>query len=53
MSHKTLAIVAVAMLIVFGITILVYPMLFNPDSKGKAATTPAPVTLPALSPIKK
>ena len=41
MKHKNLARIAVVMIIVFGGTILMYPLLFNPDAK-ETATEPAP-----------
>ncbi len=43
MSHKTLAIIAVLMLVVFGLTIFIYPELFNPDQKNKVQVE-APLT---------
>lgn len=46
MKHKTIAIVSVVMLIVFGYTILVYPMLFNPVND----TAPSSVEEPAVPP---
>jgi hypothetical protein len=47
MSHKTIAKIAVFMIVVFGAMILVYPLLFNPDSKGKA-TLAAPPPIPTI-----
>ena len=50
MSHKTLAIIAVLMLIVFGATIFIYPELFNPDNKSKTPmAVPAAATAPAAA----
>lgn len=46
MSHRTIAKIAVAMVIVFGVTVLVYPMLFNPDSGAQAPVEMAPAPLP-------
>lgn len=52
MSKKTLTVVSVLMVVVFGLTILLYPMLFNPDADSAApveappaAVTPAPTGL--------
>lgn len=45
MSHKTIAKIAVVMIIVFGATILLYPMLFNPDDKTKTPIEAPPVTV--------
>ena len=43
MSHKTIARIAVAMLIVFGATILMYPTLFGPETKAPIEAPPAVV----------
>lgn len=48
MSHKTLAKIAVLMLIVFGSTIFLYPTLFNPDSKSKT-----PIEAPPVAPARQ
>jgi hypothetical protein len=50
-SHKTLAKIAVVMVIVFGATILMYPMLFNPEDKAKAPIE-APPVLPSQTDTK-
>lgn len=46
MSHKTLVKIAVLMIIVFGATILLYPTLFNPDSKSKTPIEAPPTAAP-------
>ena len=46
MSHKTLAKIAVIMIVIFGATILLYPTLFNPQNKGTAPIEAPPVTAP-------
>ncbi len=43
MKHRTIAIVAVLVLMVFGATILVYPMLFNPVNNTAPANGPEPM----------
>lgn len=43
MSHKTLARIAVVMLIVFGATILMYPTLFGPETKTPPVEAPPAV----------
>jgi hypothetical protein len=43
MSHKTIAQIAIAMVVVFGATILIYPTLFNADRKGAPAVEAPPV----------
>ncbi len=48
MSHKTIAKIAVIMLIVFGMTILLYPTLFNSENKGSAPIE-APPTAPPVT----
>lgn len=52
MNKKTLARIAVVMIIVFGATILLYPMLFNPDSK-KAADVAAPPVVDIKQPTEE
>ncbi len=44
MKHKTIAQVAVLMLVVYGLTVLLYPTLFNPDKKGNEPAVAPPVT---------
>lgn len=43
MKHKTLARVAVIMVIVFLVTIVVYPMIFSPEP-APTAVPPVPAT---------
>ena len=45
MKHKNLARIAIVMIIVFGATILMYPLLFNPDDKAQAPIEAPPVTV--------
>lgn len=42
MSRKTIAVVAVIMIIVFGVTILVYPTLFGPEVQDGQVPIEAP-----------
>ena len=44
MSHKTLAKIAVIMIVIFGATILLYPTLFNPQQKGSTPIEAPPVS---------
>lgn len=46
MSHKTIAKIAVLMLLVFGATILLYPTLFHPENKGRAPIEAPPIAAP-------
>ena len=46
MSHKTLAKIAVVMLVVFGATVILYPTMFNPDDKSAPVQAP-PLTVPS------
>lgn len=48
MSHKTLVRVAIVMVIVFGLIVIVYPQLFNPENNRPIEAVP-PVA-PAASP---
>lgn len=48
MKHKTIAIVAVIMIIVFGATILMYPTLFGPNVQEGQAPIEAPPAVPAV-----
>lgn len=44
MAHKTVAKIAVLMVVVFGATILLYPTLFGPEIKAPApAESPEPL----------
>jgi hypothetical protein len=47
MSHKTLARIAIAMIIVFGLICIAYPRMFNPDSRNPVAV---PAAAPAVAP---
>lgn len=51
MSHKVLVKIAIVMVIVFGATVLLYPMLFNPDNKNTESVAAPPVTFSA--PVQK
>lgn len=51
MSHKTIMKIAIGMLVVYGATVLLYPMLFNPDSHARTAEAP-PVKAPIEAPIE-
>jgi hypothetical protein len=42
MSHKTIAAIALVMAFVFGAMIVVYPLLFNPETPGGAQTEVTP-----------
>lgn len=44
MKHKTIAQVAVLMLVVYGLTVLLYPTLFSPEKKGAQPAVAPPVT---------
>lgn len=46
MSHKAIAQIAVLMLVVFGATVLLYPTLFNPDTKTTTPIAAPPVATP-------
>ncbi len=50
MSHKTLVKVAILMIIVFGATILLYPLIFSPDHKSKTPVEAPPVA-PSVAPV--
>jgi hypothetical protein len=41
-SHKTMARIAVVMVIVFGLIIIVYPRIFSPSAANPAAVPVAP-----------
>ena len=43
MNKKTLARIAIFMIIVFGATILLYPTMFNPDTEPGTAVEAPPV----------
>lgn len=45
MTKKHVALTAVLIMIVFGVTVVVYPLIFNP------VTTTAPATSPANMPV--
>ena len=45
MSHKTIAKIAVVMLVIFGATVILYPTLFNPDNKSKTLIEVRPMNL--------
>ena len=47
MKHKTIALIAVFMIVVFSVTVIVYPLLFNPDNKVAPTTAPMPMEAPA------
>lgn len=40
MNHKLIVKVAIVMLIVYGATVLLYPLLFNPDVKDRGVEAP-------------
>lgn len=46
MKHKSVAKIAIVMLIVFGATVLLYPTLFGPELKGQAPVETPPVVAP-------
>jgi hypothetical protein len=46
MSKKTLAYFSLLMIVIFGITVVVYPLLFNPEIKSKSSPVNQPVTAP-------
>ena len=46
MKHKTIIKVALFMLVVYGATVLLYPMLFNPDAKGRQTVEAPPIQAP-------
>ena len=52
MNHKTIVKVAIAMLIVFGATVLLYPLMFNPDAKNRNIEAP-PIKEPVSIPTTK
>ena len=45
MTRKNVAITAVIMIVVFGLTVVIYPLIFNP------VTTTAPDASPANMPV--
>lgn len=45
MTRKTMALTAVILVVVFGVTVVVYPLIFNPN------TTTAPEASPANMPV--
>ena len=50
MSKKTLAILSVTMIVVFGFTVIVYPLIFN--SEKKAIPVNEPVQQMPLAPAQ-
>ncbi|MBC7420983.1 MAG: hypothetical protein H7328_09670 [Bdellovibrio sp.] len=47
MSHKTIAIVAVIMIFVFGTIVVVYPTMFQPAEANKTTAAPKPALPPS------
>ena len=45
MKHRNIVKIAIFMLVVYGLTVLLYPTLFNPDDK-----TNTPIAVPPLPP---
>lgn len=48
-NRKSIATVALIIFVVFGITVVVYPMLYNPNKPVDATT---PVDQPVVLPVK-
>lgn len=51
MSHKTMVRVAIFMIVIFVVTIVVYPMIFNPDSQTDAPLENVQEEMPTAPPI--
>lgn len=49
MKHKTLARIAIAMVVIFGLITIVYPRIFAPKSPTPVEATPA--AQPQLPPV--
>ncbi|WP_413294632.1 hypothetical protein ACLSU7_05910 [Bdellovibrio sp. HCB185ZH] len=46
-NHRTIAIIALTLVIVFGVTITVYPLIFNPNkTQNDASVVDQPMSLP-------
>lgn len=46
MKHKSVARIAIIMLVVFGATVLLYPTLFAPEPLGNSPVEAPPVATP-------
>ena len=51
MKHKTIVKIAILMLVVFGATVLIYPTLYGPETRGTKPAEAPPIAAPA--PIRK
>ena len=50
MNRKTMAMWSVIMVVVFSITVIVYPLIFNPADKA-GPVEQAPLTAPVTAPV--
>ena len=46
-KHKTIVKIAILMLVVFGATVLLYPTLYGPETRGTKPAEAPPIAAPA------
>ncbi len=49
MKHKSVARIAIIMLVVFGATVLLYPTLFSPEPSGNTPVEAPPIVTPGAT----